>query len=143
MFILYFGMMSMVTPPSALAAYAGAMIAGADIMKTSFTAWMFSLSGYVLPFTFALNPALLMEGDPAAIVLASVTGAIGVIALGSAVAGHVRKRLVLLERMALFGAALVLIHPGVLTDLIGAALLAPVIIRQYYPFGRLAEEVKP
>jgi TRAP-type uncharacterized transport system fused permease subunit len=131
MFILYFGMMSMVTPPSALAAYAGAMIAGADIMKTGFTAWLFSLSGYLLPFMFALNPALLMVGGAGEIVAAASTAALGVMALGAAVAGQLRSRLSALERGALLTAAVVLIHFGLVTDLLGLALAAAVVVRQY------------
>ena len=132
MFILYFGMMSMVTPPSALAAYAGAMIAGSDIMKTAFTAWMFSLSGYLLPFMFALNPALLMVGPAPDIALATATGALGVMALGAAVAGQLRLRLALWERGALLAAAVVLIHFGLVTDLIGLGLVGLVAGRQYF-----------
>ena len=135
MFILYFGMMSMVTPPTALAAYAGAMIAGADIMKTGFTAWFFSLSGYLLPFMFVLNPALLMIGPPANIVLATITGAVGVMALGAAVAGQVRMTLNVLERTALFMAAVALMHPWLATDLLGLVFLTSVLVRQYRPSG--------
>ena len=135
MFILYFGMMSMVTPPSALAAYAGATIAGADIMKTAVTASMFSLSGYLLPFMFALNPALLMVGAPAEIVLAILTGAFGVIALGAAVAGHIRRDLGLIERTMLFAAAALLVHSGLITDLIGLAVMTPIVLGHYNPFG--------
>jgi TRAP transporter 4TM/12TM fusion protein len=131
MFILYFGMMSMVTPPSALAAYAGAMIAGSDIMKTAFTAWMFSLSGYLLPFMFAQDPALLMVGRPSDIVLASASGALGVMALGAAVAGQLKHRLGNWERAALLTAAIVLVHSGVLTDVIGLGLAGLVVGRQY------------
>jgi TRAP-type uncharacterized transport system fused permease subunit len=132
MFILYFGMMSMITPPSALAAYAGAMIAGADIMKTGFTAWLFSLSGYLLPFMFALNPALLMVGSASDIVLAAGSGALGVMALGTAVAGHLRFRLAAWERAALMTASVVLIHFGLVTDLVGLALVGAVLGRQYF-----------
>jgi TRAP transporter 4TM/12TM fusion protein len=138
MFILYFGMMSMVTPPSALAAYAGATIAGADIMKTAFTAWMFSLSGYLLPFMFALNPALLMQGPATTIVMAAATGAIGMIALGGAVAGHIRIGVGTLERIALFMAAALLIHVGLITDVMGLALLTPSIFKHYNPLDRAA-----
>lgn len=131
MFILYFGMMSMVTPPSALAAYAGAMIAGSDIMKTGFTAWMFSLSGYLLPFMFAQDPALLMVGRPSDIILAAASGALGVMALGAAVAGQLRHRLRQWERGALLAAAVVLVHFGVMTDLIGLGVAGLVVGRQY------------
>ena len=135
MFILYFGMMSMVTPPSALAAYAGAMIAGADIMKTGFTSWFFSLSGYLLPFAFVLSPALLMIGPVPEIVLASLTAAIGVMALGAAVAGHLKMPLPPLERAILFFVAALLIDSRLLTDIGGLVLLAPVLVRHYRPFG--------
>jgi len=138
MFILYFGMMSMVTPPSALAAYAAATIAGADIMKTAFTAWMFSLSGYLLPFSFALNPALLMVGPAPQIVLAAVTASLGVIALGMAVAGHIRLHLGTIERTALFVAAAALIHSEWETDLVGLVPLVLVFLRHYNPFQRPA-----
>ena len=131
MFILYFGMMSMITPPSALAAYAGAMIAGSDIMKTAFTAWLFSLSGYLLPFMFALNPALLMVGTVPEVATAATTGALGVMALGAAVAGQLRTSLAVWERAALFAAAVVLIHFGLVTDLIGLILAGVVVVRQY------------
>ncbi len=103
-------------------------------MKTGFTAWTFSLSGYLLPFMFVLNPAFLMIGSVSEIALAAVTGAVGVMTLGAAVAGHVRMRLKALERSGLLIAAVVLIHPGLLTDLLGLALLMPVIVRHYDPF---------
>jgi TRAP transporter 4TM/12TM fusion protein len=131
MFILYFGMMSMVTPPTALAAYAGAAIAGADVMKTGFTAWKFSLSGYILPFMFVLNPAFLMIGTATEILLAATTGVIGVMALAAGVIGHARSGLANWERTAVFVGAFVLIHPGWITDLLGLALVLPIVARQY------------
>ena len=135
LFILYFGMMSMVTPPTALAAYAAAALADADVMKTGFTAWMFSLSGYILPFMFVLNPALLMNGSTDQILLAAATGAVGVTALSAAVIGHVRTALRAWERgLALLG-AVAMIHSAWATDLLGLVLLAPVAIRQYEIFG--------
>jgi TRAP-type uncharacterized transport system fused permease subunit len=85
---------------------------------------------------FVLNPALLMIGSTGEILIATATGAVGVVALGAAVAGHVRMRLLWIERASLFGAAVVLIHTGLVTDLIGALLLAPVVIRHYRPFGQ-------
>ena len=136
MFILYFGMMSMVTPPTALAAYAAAAIAGADVMKTGFTAWMFSLAGYILPFMFVLNPAFLMIGSAIEILLAATTGVIGVIALAAAVIGHARTGLARSVRAVVFIGAVVIIHPGWITDLLGLALVVPVAARQYEVFGK-------
>jgi TRAP transporter 4TM/12TM fusion protein len=133
MFILYFGMMSMVTPPSAMAAYAGAAIAGADMMKTGMTATRFALCGFLLPYTFVLNPALLLSGSVPEVLLAILTGSIGVITLGAAVAGHIKTTLKVWERLFLLLAAIALIDPGLVTDLIGLTLLAIVLIKQYRP----------
>ena len=133
LFILYFGMMSMVTPPDAMAAYAGAAIAGADMMKTGMTATVFSLSGYIVPFMFILSPALLLSGPIPNIALAIMTSSLGVILLGAAVAGHIKVNLKVWERILLLLAAIALIDPGLVTDLIGLVLLAIVLIKQYRP----------
>ena len=100
-------------------------------MKTGFTPWLFSLSGYLLPYTFVLSPALLAVGSISGIAVATVTAAIGVMSLGVAVAGHLRARLTHVQRVSLFLAAAVLINPVLTTDLIGLALLAAVLLRQY------------
>jgi TRAP transporter 4TM/12TM fusion protein len=141
LFILYFGMMSMVTPPDAMAAYAGAVIAGADMMKTGMTAWAFSLSGYLLPFMFALNPALLMIGSTVDIFAALLAGTMSVVALGAAVAGFVRTPLKLWERGALLFSTAVMAWPEWFTLTAGVAFLAIVAVRQYNPFGILSTSV--
>jgi len=78
MFAFYFGILSMITPPVAVAAFAAATLANCDFMKTGWSAVAFSWPAYVVPFLFVLSPQLLMEGDPAMIVLASVTAVAGV-----------------------------------------------------------------
>jgi TRAP-type uncharacterized transport system fused permease subunit len=131
LFILYFGMMSMVTPPDAMAAYAGAAIAGADMMKTGMTASYFSLSAYFLPFMFALNPAFLMIGTTSDILMATVRGVVGVMTLSAVVTGHLKTPLQVRQRLALFIAAVALIYPGLLTDVIGVALWGMVLMSQF------------
>ena len=143
MFILYFGMMSMVTPPSAMAAYAGAAIAGSEMLKTGMTASLFSLAGYLLPFMFVLNPALLMLGTWPEIVMALFTGAVGVMALGALVAGHIRMPLRSWERVALLASAIVSIYPVWFTIMLGLAVLTPVLVRQYGPAGVHSSPAKP
>jgi TRAP-type uncharacterized transport system fused permease subunit len=133
MFILYFGMMSMVTPPDAMAAYAGAAIAGADMMKTGITASKFSLAGYLLPFMFVLNPAYLMIGSVNEILMALLTGTIGVMALGILVAGHMRLPLRPWERAALLAGAIIMIAPHWYADLAAFIVFTPVLLRQYGP----------
>jgi TRAP-type uncharacterized transport system fused permease subunit len=99
------------------------------------------LSGYLLPFMFALNPALLMIGSPPEIVLAALTGTIGVVSLGAAVAGYIRMPLKLWERTGLLVSSAVLIYPGWIIEVTGLAFLAIVAVRQYNPFGILSASV--
>ena len=111
MFIFYFGMMSMVTPPVALAAYASASIAGAPIMKTAFSSFQFSLVGFTLPFMFIYRPALLLMGSDGEslhwfnVVVAVVASTLGVIALAAGVTGFLRNRLNVGWRIVLVAAA--------------------------------------
>ena len=113
-FIFYFGMMSMVTPPVALAAYAAAAIAGSGIMATGFAAFRFALVGFALPYAFVLRPALLwLNSDGGTPALWAVFGnfsltLVGTIVLAAAIAGYVFNRLALWTRAILFAAAVVL-----------------------------------
>ncbi len=113
-FIFYFGMMSMVTPPVALAAYAAAAIAGSGIMATAFAAFRFALVGFALPYTFVLRPALLwLSDDGSAPALWTVIGnfsltLVGTVILAAAIAGYIFSKLSLWARGLLFIAAIVL-----------------------------------
>ena len=113
-FIFYFGMMSMVTPPVALAAYAAAAIAGSGIMATGFAAFRFALVGFALPYAFVLRPALLwLNSDGGTPALWAVFGnfsltLVGTVVLAAAIAGYVFNRLSLWTRGILFAAAVVL-----------------------------------
>ena len=113
-FIFYFGMMSMVTPPVALAAYAAAAIAGSGIMTTAFAAFRFALVGFALPYAFVLRPALLwLSNDGNTPALWTVVGnfsltLVGTIILAAAIAGYTFNKLALWARGLLFIAAIVL-----------------------------------
>ncbi len=113
-FIFYFGMMSMVTPPVALAAYAAAAIAGSGIMATGFAAFRFALVGFALPYAFVLRPTLLwLNSDGGTPALWAVFGnfsltLVGTVVLAAAIAGYVFNRLSLWTRGILFAAAVVL-----------------------------------
>ena len=143
LFIFYFGMMSMVTPPVALAGYAAASIAEAPIMKTSFAAFRFALVGFTLPFMFVYRPALCLMspsgGTPTALAVAhAVTAAvIGILALASGLAGYFRTTLPLPQRILMFIAAAMLLAPitkigehqlGLTIDIAGAVLFMFVAI---------------
>ena len=113
-FIFYFGMMSMVTPPVALAAYAASAIAGSGIMATGFAAFRFALVGFALPYAFVLRPALLWlsesGGTPGVwtVFMNFSLTLIGTVILSTAIAGYIFNKLSLWARCILFVAALVL-----------------------------------
>ena len=113
-FIFYFGMMSMVTPPVALAAYAASAIAGSGVMATAFTAFRFALVGFALPYAFVLRPALLwLHPDGGAPEVWTVLGTfsltfVGTVILAAAIAGYLFSRLSLSGRGILFIAAAIL-----------------------------------
>jgi len=129
LFIFYFGMMSMVTPPVALAAYAAASIAGADVMKCSFAAFRFALVGFTLPFIFVYRPALLLltpsagEGFDLVALLEALWAAVaGIVAFGAAISGFLLVPLSLAWRVGLFVAAALLLAPGFTLPLAGLRL---------------------
>lgn len=118
LFIFYFGMMSMVTPPVALAGYAAASIAGTNIMATSFAAFRFALVGFTLPYIFVYRPELLMltpageTAGPLAMFLPVAMGTLGVVCFASGITGQLRSALTLPLRLAIFVAAALLLAPG-------------------------------
>ena len=137
LFIFYFGMMCMVTPPVAFAAYAGAAIAESDPMKTGFSAWTFALAGFLLPYMFVYNKALLLIGSIPNIILAVLTALIGIVCLGAGIIGYLVNETRFYERILLLAAALFLIKPGVLTDLIGLLCVGLTIYLQLRKSPRL------
>jgi TRAP-type uncharacterized transport system fused permease subunit len=139
LFIFYFGMMSMVTPPVALAGYASASIAEAPMMKTSFAAFRFSLVGFTLPFMFVYRPALCLlapvggELTAWAVIHALTAATIGILALAAGLADCLRRPLSIYERIAMFVSAALLLAPistigetevGLAIDIIGALVFA-------------------
>jgi TRAP-type uncharacterized transport system fused permease subunit len=118
LFIFYFGMMSMVTPPVALAAYTAGSIAGAGIMQTGLAAFRFALVGFTLPYMFVFRPQLLMlghDGEPASVF--SVAGAVlmallGILPLAAGIAGYLFGPLSGLKRGLLLAAAALVLQPS-------------------------------
>jgi TRAP transporter 4TM/12TM fusion protein len=139
MFLLYFGIMSMVTPPVALSAFAAANIAGSDVDKTGWTATRIGWAAYIVPFLFALSPSLLMKGEPLAIAWAVTTASLGIWLGTIGVVGFLRQAIAPLYR-ALFIAAGVLtlipadMFPGaIVTDIVGLALGTALVAREFRP----------
>jgi TRAP transporter 4TM/12TM fusion protein len=123
LFIFYFGAISNVTPPVSLAGYAAAGIAGAPAMRTSVTAMVLALPGFIIPFMAVYGPPLLLDGTLVQIVVSASTGVIGVIALAAATMGFARRRLRWWEQVILAAAAISLIFPEPLTDVLGMVVI--------------------
>ncbi len=101
MFVNYYGCLSTITPPVALAAYTAAGISGASASKTGWTSFKLGIAAYIIPFTFAYNPVLLMQGSPLDIALATVTALIGCWALGAAIEGYIFSPLPAWQRIVI------------------------------------------
>ena len=112
LFVLYFGMMSMVTPPVAVAAFAAASIARADPMRTGFAGVRFGWSAYIVPFLFVSSPTLLLEGAPLDIVLAVATSIMGVYLVSVAVAGYMTRPVGPVLRIAFAASGLAMMLPA-------------------------------
>ena len=130
MFVFYFAILSAITPPVALAVYAANGISRASIWDSSITALRLGATGYIIPFMFVFGPSLLLIGTGMEIVQTSITAVIGVICLASGLSGYLFKVTSIWERISLLTAALVLIKPGLESDIIGAALITLTLIGQ-------------
>lgn len=137
MFVFYFGLFANITPPVALAAFAGAGIAGGDPMRTGFQALKLSLAGFIIPFLFVYNPAMLMIDTtnvavnarefalPAwtTVISIIITSVVGILAFGAAVEGYFKTELNFFWRIFLGIGALGMIIPETITDIIGIILV--------------------
>jgi len=129
-FVLYFSVISLITPPVAIAAYAAASIANADAFRTGFTATRLGIVAYIVPFMFVYGPSLLMIGTTEQIISSFITAVIGVIALGGAVQAWFFTKMSLLERIIALVGSLALIKPGFESDLAGLILVIIVLTAQ-------------
>ncbi len=124
LFLFYFGCISNVTPPVALAAFAAAGLAGAPPMRTAVTAMKLAVAGFLVPFMFVYGPQLLLDAPVLEVVLAACTALIGVMGLSAAVIGHVHAPLSAWQRILAASGAILMIVPGAVTDAVGIAVLA-------------------
>ncbi len=133
-FVFYFGVLADITPPVALAAYAGASMAGADPFKTGNTAFRLGMAKALVPFVFAYAPAMLIVTKGftwAAFLEVTLTCALGIVALAAALTGYARTALAGWERALLGAAALLLMAPGWGAAAIAVVVAAPVMLRQW------------
>lgn len=131
-FVFYFASISAITPPVALAAFAASGIAGSDPMKTSLSALKLGIAAFIVPFIFVYGEQLLLVGSPGDIILATVTAIIGIIGVAAAVEGWVLRNAFWYERILLFIGSIIMIMPGIWTDLIGIVILAGIYLLQRF-----------
>ncbi|MFP4034868.1 MAG: TRAP transporter permease [Desulfovermiculus sp.] len=130
LFVLYFGTRADITPPVALAAYAGSGVAGSDPMKTGLRAFQLGIAGFIIPFMFVYAPELLLIGHPVKIGLACLTAFLGIYCLAAGVQACMLVPSKWYETVILLFVALLMIKPGLLTDSIGIPLFVLVLASQ-------------
>ncbi|MDR1302715.1 MAG: TRAP transporter permease [Treponema sp.] len=131
MFVFYFGIVADITPPVALAAYAGAAIAKANPIKTGVTATRLAVTAFIIPYIFVYNPSMLfIDTTVWQVVLMVITSCIGMFGLAVGLEGYLLRHINPLERLAAIAGGLLLIKPGLFTDLMGLGLIGVVLVVQ-------------
>ncbi|MEC3883930.1 TRAP transporter permease [Halobacillus sp. HZG1] len=129
MFVFYFGIFANITPPVALAAFAGAGVAGGNPNKTGFQAMKLAIAGFIVPFMFVFSHEMLMiDATVMNILLITVTSLVGVFMLSVMAEGYLKSSVPVWMRALAGAGALLLIYPGLLTDFIGLAIFAFVLV---------------
>ena len=130
-FVFYFGIVADLTPPVALAAYAGAAIAQVNPMKTALTSTKLAIAAFIVPYVFALNPALLFINTTVGeVIFISVTALIGIFGIAAGLQGYLLRTVSWPMRLATIAGGLLLIIPGVVTDVLGLALVGVPVLLQ-------------
>lgn len=128
LFVFYFGIISTITPPVALTAFAAAGIGDANPTKVGGTAFAYGIAAYIVPYMFVFSPSLLMEGDVIGIFIAIITSLFGVYVISSGVVGYFKCNLKLYERIIMFISGIMLVKPGIYTDIAGLMLFFIIVI---------------
>ena len=131
-FVFYFGIVADLTPPVALAAYAGAAIAQANPMKTALTSTKLAIGAFIVPFVFALNPAMLfIDTSIWEVIQITITSLVGMFGVSAALEGYLMCRMPWYQRVMSAVGGLLLIYPGLVTDLVGLSLVGIVVVLQF------------
>jgi len=131
MFVFYFGIIADITPPVALAAYAGSAIAKSDPIKTGLTASRLAITAFIIPYIFVFNPTMLWVGaSPLNVIQIIITSFIGMFGLAAGIEGFMFKKVPVPLRFAAVIGGLMAIDPGYITDIIGFVLIALVFVLQ-------------
>ena len=138
-FVFYFGIVADITPPVALAAYAGSAIAKSNPMKTGINATKLAIAAFIVPYIFAYSPALLFENISGwwEVAQICISALLGIFGIAAALNGHLYKKIPWILRIVLVAGGLGMMIPGTWTDVIGLALVAAVVAVQYWSAKRV------
>ena len=141
-FVFYFGIVADITPPVALAAYAGAAIAKGNPMKTGVNATKLAIGAFIVPYIFCMNPAmLLIDVSALSIIQIVITSFLGIFGVAAAINGHLLRRMHPITRIAAAAGGLLMMDPTLITDIIGLVLLGGVFAWQYFSRKKAAATV--
>ncbi len=144
MFVFYFGIVADITPPVALAAYAGSAIAKSNPMKTGVTATRLAITAFIVPYIFAFSPEMLIIGADKPwyeIVLLVITAVIGIFMVSAGMEGYLLKNMPWWQRVMALAGGLCMVIPGIATDAVGVALIVILLLLQKFT-GKKEEKVK-
>ncbi len=127
MFVLYFAVLSCITPPVAIASYAAAAISGADAVKVGFASMKLGIIAYIIPFLFVLNPVLIAQGGLLTVLWTFFTACVGCVALTWAIEGVIDEKISWIWRLACLVAAALTLFPEGISDLLGLACFAVIV----------------
>jgi len=138
MFVFYFGVLADITPPVALAAYAGSAIAKSNPIKTGVTATRLAIAAFIIPYIFVFSPSMLfIDTTPLKVVQIICTSCIGMFGLAVGIEGYMLRKVALFWRLIAIVAGLLLIHPGLISDIVGIALIAVVTLAQFIGYAKI------
>ena len=141
LFVFYFACLSAITPPVALAAYAGAGIAKTSPMTTAIEACKLGFAGFMVPFAFCYNEAMMMQGNVVDIISVAVSAIVGTAVISAAFQGWLLWKLNILERTAFIVGGLLMFIPGTVTDLIGLAIALLLILINMRKWKKIKQSV--
>ncbi len=140
MFVFYFGIVADITPPVALAAYAGSAIAKANPMQTAFQATRLAIAAFLIPYIFALNPAMLfIDTNVIQVIQVIITSFIGMAGVAAGVEGYLMNNMNIFERLLVAAGGLMMLYPGTVTDLMGIVLILAVGVFQYWHKNQISK----
>ncbi|MBQ2454430.1 MAG: TRAP transporter large permease subunit, partial [Lachnospiraceae bacterium] len=131
LFVFYFGIVADITPPVALAAYAGSAIAKSDPIRTAVNATKLAIAAFIIPYVFCYSPdMLLLDADMVSVVALYATSLVGVAGVAAALEGYLFTDMSIVDRLMLIAGGLLMIFPGTTTDTVGLVLIAAAVVLQ-------------